>query len=681
MKKNLLLLFLISCCLSAYTQSLWLRYPCISPDGKRIAFSYKGDLYTVPSEGGVAAPLTLHEAYDYAPVWSPDSKHIAFASNRFGNFDIYLVPATGGDPKRLTIHSAGETPSDFSPDGKHVIFSAHIEDLASNLQMPNVGHTELYSVPIDGGKIKMVKPTVAIDARYSRDGKQIIFHDWKGYEDDWRKHHTSSVTRDIWSYDVAAKKHTQLSSFKGEDRNPVFSPDGKDIFFLTEQFGDFNVARLSVASPQNVTAVTDHQNHPVRFLSISNDGTLCYTFNGELYTRRADGNTSQKLNISIPLEDREKNQEFLKMSGGATEFSLSPDGKELALIIRGEVFVVSTEHGTSRRITNTPEQERTVSFSPDGKALLYAAERNGSWKIYQTRRMRAAEKLFALSTILREEPVLESDKEAFQPKYSPDGKEVAFLEERTTLKVINLATKQIRTILDGKFNYSYADGDQWYDWSPDGKWFLVSILSKGRWSSEVGLVDAQGKQSLVNLTNSGYEDGGPKWMQKGKSMIWFTDKYGMRSHGSWGSQGDVYAMFFTKKAWNEFRLNKEEFELQKGDTARDDTAIADKESRKKDNKGKEVAKNEKAKTDPVVIELEGIEDRTVRLTINSSDLNDAVLSPDGEQLYYLARFEKGYDLWVHKFREKETKLLVKLEGYTGGLQIDKEGKFLFAISG
>ena len=170
--------------------------------------------------------------------------------------------------------------------------------------------------------------------------------------------------------------------------------------------------------------------------------------------------------------------------------------------------------------------------------------------------MRDGEKYFYSSTVLKEEPVLVTGKETYQPNWSPDGKEVAFLEERVDLKVINLASGDVRTILPGKFNYSYADGDQWYDWSPDGKWFLVSFLSPGRWSSEAGLIAADGKGELINLSKSGYEDRDPHWTLGGEAMLWYTDRHGMRAHGGWGSMDDVFAMFFTQKSWDRFQLSK-----------------------------------------------------------------------------------------------------------------------------
>ena len=227
--------------LQAQDKPLWLRYPAISPDGQTILFCYKGDIYKVPAAGGQAVPLTIGEAYDYAPVWSHDGKSIAFASDRFGNFDVFVMPAAGGEAKRLTYHSAADIPSGFTADDKRILFTSTRQDSASNAQFPMGAFPELYSVPVNGGEAALVLTQPAISATVNPAGDKIIYHDQKGYESDWRKHHTSSVTRDIWVYDLKTKKNTQLTTFKGEDRNPVFDGNGDDYYYLSEQSGSFNV--------------------------------------------------------------------------------------------------------------------------------------------------------------------------------------------------------------------------------------------------------------------------------------------------------------------------------------------------------------------------------------------------------------------------------------------------------
>lgn len=687
MIKRLIMILTIAICLitaaagnaGAAGNPLWLRYPAISPNGSTIVFCYKGDIFKVPTEGGQAQPLTSHVAYDFKPVWSPDSRFIAFASDRYGNFDIYIVPIDGGEPKRLTYCSANEYPDSFTPDGKFILFSATINDHPDNAQFPNGYLSELYKVPVESGRGRAVQvlSTPALEARYDKVGKHILYEDRKGTEDVWRKHHTSSVTRDIRLYDVATQKHTKLSPFNGEDLSPVFSSDEKWVYYLSEQFGTFNICKLDPANPGQVVLMTHNEKHPVRFLSITNDDTLCYSYHGEIYTKARD-REPVKIPVQIAVDQKQNPVQFQTLTDGATEIAVSPDGKEVAFVTRGEVFVASVDYGTTKRITNTPEQERSVSFSPDGRTLLYAGERNGSWNLYQTTITGKEEKHFSAAALLTEEPLLETPEETFQPLYSPDGKEVAYLEERTTLKVIDLKTRAIRTILDGKFNYSYSDGDMWFQWSPDGQQFLVTYFGKKRWNTNAGLVDAQGKQNIVNLTESGYFDKNPKWILDGKAMMWLSDREGMRSHGSWGSQRDVYAMFFDQGAFDRFQLSKEEFEAVKEKEKEAQEKETDKEKKKEKDQAGEKKKKDTGKT--FKPDLENSEDRLVRWTVNSSDLSDMVLSPDGETLYYLSRFEGGHDLWVNKLREKETRLLVKLTGRGGSLKIDKEGKNLFLLS-
>lgn len=667
--------------LPAQNNPLWMRYPAISPDGKSIAFCYKGDIFKVSSKGGAAIQLTSNPAYDYMPVWSPDSKSIAFASNRYGNFDIFLIPAEGGEPKRLTYHSASEVPSSFSPNGQDVIFSASIQDNPANILFPSSLLGELYSVPTAGGAVSQILTTPAEDAAFSPNGQLIAYTDRKGYEDVWRKHHTSSVTRDIWIYDTQSGKHTKITNFEGEDRNAVFSPDGDKIYYLTERNGSFNIAQYRLDGKGNAELITSFKNHPVRFLSIDRQGVLCFQYNGEIYTLEA-GKSPAKVGISIAIDKTEPAPRFETVTKGATEMAVSPDGREIALVIRGDIYVTSTNHAATKRITSTPEQERSVSFSPDGKKLLYASERNGSWNIYQTSIVSTDEPNFTLSTLLREEVLVDIPEEAFQPAYSPNGKEVAFIKERTTLCVKNLETGKIRTILDGRYNYSYRDGDQWYQWSPDGQWLLVNFMEIPSWpNSDVALVKADGSQKFVNLTPSGYEDNAPRWAMNGNAVIWFNDQMGMRSHGSWGSYYDVYAIFLNLKTWDEFNLSKLEWEIlkeQKKNEKKNEPALQETKATGKTKSTPDSTKDKRF--EPINIEFDGLESRKARLTINSSDLADAILTPDGEKLYYLSKFEKGYDLWVNNLKDKETKLLVKIDGDAGYMQMDKDQKFIYLLS-
>ena len=378
---------------AAQESPLWLRYPAISPDGQTLLFEYKGDIWSVPAAGGNAVPLTLSESYEFAPVWSHDGKSVAFASDRYGSFDVFVMPATGGEAKRLTWHSTREVPSSFAADDKAVLFSAARQDLATHAQFPTGGMTELYSVPVGGGRVSLVLTTPALDATVSSKGDKIIFHDYKGYESDWRKHHTSAVTRDIWVYDTNARKYTQVSAFAGEDRNPVFDSNDNDFYYLTEQSGSFNVHKSSLRDPKQSVPITRFTRHPVRFLSRARTGMLAFSYDGELYTQ-TPGGQPQKVAVRIGADGRNAIEKFLPVDGGMTEAKLSPNGKEFVFAFRGEIFVSSIDGKFVKRITNTPWQERTASFSPDGRALVYAAEKDNNWNVYTISLTRASRAIF-----------------------------------------------------------------------------------------------------------------------------------------------------------------------------------------------------------------------------------------------------------------------------------------------
>lgn len=680
MKKLLTCLALSFVAASSYAATpLWLRDVQISPDGTEIAFCYKGDIYKVPANGGTATQLTTQASYECSPIWSPDSKQIAFASDRNGNFDLFVMSADGGAARRLTTHSASEIPSTFTTDGNYILFSASIQDPTNSALFPTSAMTELYKVPVTGGRTEQVLGTPAEMVCFDKSGKTFLYQDRKGFEDEWRKHHTSSITRDVWLYDSENGKHTNLTAHAGEDRNPVFAPDGQTVYFLSERDGStFNVYSFPISSPQSLKTVTHFKTHPVRFLSMGSNGTLCYTYDGEIYTQK-QGDKPQKVKIDI-IRDDQNTIADLNFSNGATSATVSPDGKQVAFIVRGEVFVTSTDYNTTKQITHTPAREAGLTFSPDNRTLAYASERNGNWELYMAKIARKEEANFPNATAIEEEVLLPSDKtERTYPQFSPDGKELAFIEDRNRLMVLNLETKKVRQVTDGSTWFSTGGGFD-YSWSPDGKWFTLEFIGNRHDPySDIGMVSAQGRK-IINLTNSGYTSGSPRWVLDGNAILFITERYGMRAHASWGSLNDVMLVFMNQDAYDKFRLSKEDYELQKElEKEQKNTTETKKNDKKKgDNKEKSEEKKEE-KVKDIVVELNNIEDRIVRLTPNSSDLGSAIITKDGETLYYLSAFEGGYDLWKMNLRKKDTKLLHKMDAGWANMEMDKDGKNLFLL--
>ena len=679
MKKIFLSAALLAASLASFAQQnpLWMRYPAISPDGSTIVFAYKGDIYSVPSQGGEARQLTTNAAFDSYPIWSPDGKKIAFASNREGSMDVYVINANGGAPTRLTTNSGSELPVAFK-DNDHVLFSANVMPTAQSNLFASREFSQVYEVSTQGGRPKLYSVLPMENISINAKG-QVLYHDCKGYEDKWRKHHTSPITRDIWMLDGG--KYQKLTSFKGEDRNPVWAQDGQSFYYLSEQNGSFNVYHRNVASGKD-TQVTHNQKNPIRFLTSSQSGLLCYGYDGEIYTVK-EGAEPQKVNISITTDNAEPSLVRQIRSNGATEIALSPSGKEVAFVMHGDVYVTSVDYKTTKRITDTPQQERNVSFSPDGRALVYASERNGVWQIYQAKIKNASDKNFTYCTDIEEEALTHSNLTSQYPAYSPDGKEVAFYEDRATLRILNLKSKDVRTVLDGKYNYSYSDGDIWFEWSPDSKWLLCSYIGTGGWNNtDIALVKADGKE-VHDLTDSGYSDSNGKWVLGGKAMLFESDRAGYRSHGSWGAEDDAYLMFFDLDAYDRFRMSKEELELAEANKDVKEKKAEEKDEKKKEDKQKkaeEKGKTEVEKVKPLELDIDNCRDRIVRLTVNSSRMGDAILDSKGEKIYYQAAFEGGYDLWCHDLKENTTTLMMKNIG-GGGFVADKDVKNLFLCNG
>lgn len=665
---------------------LWLRDVQISPNGDLIAFTYKGDIWTVPVNGGEARRLTVRDTYESSPVWSPDGKRIAFASDRNGNNDIYVMDAKGGTPRRLTSNSAAEIPEGFSPDGKEVYYSAAIQAPAASVMYPSSRMTQLYAVDVESGKSRQVLGTPAKMISFSPDGDKMLYQDVKGFEDEWRKHHTSSVTRDIWLYTPADGKHRNLTARAGEDRNPVLDATTETVYFLSERDGGtFNVYSFHLSDPSKVARLTDFKTHPVRFLSRANNGTLAFTYDGEIYTmagRAARGAVvPQKVDITLSTDDTERPKRLsVRPSGGV----VSPDGEMVAFLNRGDVFVTSVEYPTTVQVTRTPQAERHLSWGGDNRTLYYTSERSGRKNIYRASISRKDDPDFPNAVEFTEMSVFpEYDgkgavTEYSHPSVSPDGKKLAYVKNRNQLWIRDLESGTDRQITDGS-TYPGKDDGMAVEWSPDSRWLTMEIIPEMRDPyGDIGLVEVEtGK--VTNLTNTGYMEANPRFVLDGNAIIYFTEQYGLRAQASWGSQDDIMIVFLNREARDRFNLSEEDYELLK-EQEKNASKKDDGDDDKKGKKGKKADKADKKDDEKkIVVELDGIEDRVMRLTPFSSSLSDAIVTADGETLYFLCEVEDGFDLWKLPLRDGDPEIAAKMGTSGASLQADKSGKQLFVI--
>ncbi len=667
---------------------LWLRDVQISPDGKTIAFTYKGDIFTVPAAGGEAKRLTTAESYESVPVWSPDGKSIAFASDRNGGQDIYIMEAKGGPACQLTFHSVSEIPQGFTPDGKYVVYSANIQAPAASLIYPSSRMGQLYKVPAEGGRPQQILGTPALSISYLPDGASFLYQDDKGTENEWRKHHTSSVTRDIWRYDAKTGSHTNLTARGGEDRNPVIGGDGETVYFLSERNGgSFNVYSFQLSDPSKVSAVTKFTTHPVRFLSRGANGTLAFTYNGEIYTVNEKGGKPAKVAIDIVTDNVEP--VMRRKAGSLAGAAVSPDGKQVAFVSHGDIFVTSVEYPSTRQITKTPQGESYPSWGADNRTLYYTSDRDGHKNIYRATISRKDDPNFSNATLIEETPVFpaKDNIDRQNPLVSPNGELMAFIQDGNKIGVTNLKTRKTRLLTNGE-TYTARDGGITLDWSPDSEWLAATIDVHQRDPYyDIAIINVSNGE-MTNITNDAYINTNPRWVMNGNAIIFSSDRYGMKNHASWGSTEDVLMVFTNREAYDRYRLSDEDFALLKEveksqknnkSSASKDNKKKDKKKDKKDSKKDDAKKDDTKPADAVNVELDGICDRIVRLTPFSSSLGDNYVDNDGENLYFMSRVDNGYDMWKKNLRKGDVSLFKKMGSGGVALQADAAGKNLFLL--
>ena len=390
----------------------------------------------------------------------------------------------------------------------------------------------------------------------------------------------------------------------------------------------------------------------------------------------APGAKPKKVNINVTVDDAQPVNDIRVTS--ADEAAVSPDGKQVAFMRRGELFVTSTEHNSTKQVTNTAENESDVAWAPDGRTVYYTSERDGNYNIYKATIAREEDPNFSNATVVKEEPVFPKGKlDRTCPMVSPDGKKLAYILDRNKLMVRDLKTGSEKQLTDGSTNPTRTKGFA-ARWSPDSRWLAIDFNDPRHIPyTDIAIINAEtGK--LTRITDSGYFDEGPHWVLDGNAIIFLTERYGMRAHASWGSQYDVMMTFLNKDAYDKFMLSEEDYalqkELEKANKKKDKSAkAATKKDGKKDADKPKAENEDKDAVKPIKIDFDGIEDRTVRLTPASTSIADAILSKDGETLYFIAAFENDYDLWKRKLRKSDDLKRAASLGAPGSFEMDKDG--------
>lgn len=489
------------------------RYP--SYHQGRIAFSYMGDIWIADEDGANVQRLTVHAARDIYPRFSPDGKWIAFSSDRNGNLDVYIIPSHGGEAKQLTYHSADDNVLGWTPDSRSVLFSSQRgEDF-----MPR-----LYIVSIDGGMERNAGPDMGIAGSYSPDGKKIAINR-KG-QVYWRKYYRGAYNTDVTVMDIAAKKFTDLTTFEGLDSWPMWAHDGYIYFVSDREDGKSNTGLTNIwRVPENGGAaqqITTFKSGDVRFPSISGDGkTIVFEHDFEISkldvaTRKV---TPIKINIEAETEASMNSVEIF--SSRADEYNLAPDGHRVAFSIHGEIFTAPVNGGDLVQITDNPARDKDPVYSPDGRQMAFISDRSGREEIYLVPADGGGEPQKITDMDILKQGVT----------WSPDSKSLAFSTTDDKLYLYDSASRQVKMLSSSR--YGAVNGAVF---SPDGKWIAYAKPDSTR-NTDIYLIPAGGGQER-KVTFDAYSERQPKFSADGKKLYYtMAEGEGRGGGGGGGGRG------------------------------------------------------------------------------------------------------------------------------------------------
>ncbi|WP_172972793.1 S41 family peptidase [Vibrio sp. B1Z05] len=650
----------------------WYRDAAVSPDGSQIVFRYAGQLWLVPSTGGDALPLTSESVFSSHPVWSPNGKSIAFSSNRFGTGDVFTMDVNSGQSQRLTYHPGKDVPYSYSSDGSTVYFaSRRIGNDKANMGNGLFGAGfYLYSVNANGGRehLELGNAVSSFDSAHTAQG--FLYTDMPSIEQEWRKHHTSASARDIWLY--KGGKHLQLTYFKGEDRDAHWSADDSAMYYLSERSGSFNVWRKDINDPSaKPEQQTFFDTFPLRSLSVSNQNDLVFSYDGDIWIKPNQDAKSHKVAIHIRKQDLQASERNVNLKYQATEFAVSPSGKEAAIVARGDIFVVSMSSGSVVRVTHTGQQEKDVSFSNDGKSLYYSSERNGNWDIYRSQ-VNATDQGFIGSTSITETAVTQTPQDEYQPVLSPDNKKIAYRVDINNLVVENLADKSIIPLVKSTELYSYARSDWSYNWSPDSQ-YVISRTGSLFGANKIVMFDSNKKDSRIVLSQSGFGKFSPVFSNDGQIAYWLTTKDGVTKLDGSPTQLDVYGVSLNK--FTEYNWFKHQDAV-----ALTATSDQDKSKDKDDSKAKKQDEQQAATAPKTEVDAKGLAQRIHRLTPLSLNLEFAALSPDNKDV--LVAYNQKENLVFATFSvatQEFTPLFTRPAAAVSQIQLSNDGSSLIML--
>lgn len=598
------------------------RTPALSPDGTRICFGYQGNLWTVPVAGGPATRLTANDSYDINPRWSPDGKWIAFNSDREGGTQVFLIPSVGGPARQVTFHSVATTVGDWYPDGKSLVVTSSRNTRREAIYKLDVLTGRMKPIVVD--EVKCLYPAVSPDGKWVAYTRGLL-------ADTIRKGYRGSANYDIYVAPAdGSGPGRRVTDSDKSDMWPSWSADSRTVFFSSERGGLSTIWKQPIDGGRP-TQVVRNLADAIRFATASRDGkVLVFECDNHICTASTGGGPARDVSILCRTDERGPHTTYATFNGNSvSEFALSPDGKRIAFVVRGDIFVVTVaKGGEAKRLTDNPTRDQDVVWSPDGKTLVYSSNRTGEYKLYTVNVATKETKQVTTGG------GIDSD-----PYYAPDGKWIGYL--RGPMTSIRLVKP------DGTGDQQIVAGPKIgeFRWSPDGKWLAFTrendIRIRDVWAAHLEPDGAGLKAGKpVNITDHpGYNDR-PRWFTDCSKLAFRSNRYRNRDVETINDQGR-YGLYTVSLVKDKEKLDEDEDAEPKPETK--DKKTGDKRDDKQDDKKDE--KKEEKKPE-VKLDPDEIERRAKSIHNPDEGIGTFEVSPDGKSAVLTSRSRAGGEIWV-----------------------------------
>ncbi|MFW5657413.1 MAG: S41 family peptidase [Bacteroidota bacterium] len=631
----------------------FIRYPALNADGTNILFTYQGDVWMKQlNNEAPARRLTIHEAYDSYPKWSPDGKQISFTSNRSGHNDVYTMDLENAFPKRLTYHETEDVAWDWSSNDEILFMTSRVfrqvEREYEFYKVSTAGETPHRNLDAMGSY-----PVVSPNKRF------IAFT--RGWCRTAREDYRGAANRDIWVYDTETKTYTQITTHQGND----FMPDwvgNNTLYFISARSGRYNIHKVALddsgKKSGDITAVTNYKDHGIRYFDVSADGqTISFERDINIYLQKGDNGTPTKLNMNLTRDYRLMPEQYKTYTKGLTDYVLSPNKKMAALVIHGELFLIRTDLEKSRtvRLTNHSYRDMDPQWLNDS-TLVFISDREGQKEIYLLKS--ADDQPVDLYKSLQHNLIRLTHSEEHETglAVAPKENRIAFTRGTGNLIVATVdAEKETltgeSTLLDGWATPSDIS------WSPDAQW-LAYTLPDLYFNYEIYIHPFDDDADPVNVSMHPGRDYDPVWANDGSKLAFVSTRN--------NNDADVWFVWLKKEDWEKTRLDWQEEETDEP---------------KKDKK-----EDEEDKT--ITIDFENIHDRLQQVTALPGNESNPLISEDGKTFYFVAnrnsrqQFKADQDIYSINWDGTEMKRITQGNQSPGGLEFDAEkNRIYFAKRG